>query len=390
VARWLLPENISDVLPAEARTVEALRRALLDLYRGYGYELVIPPLLEHLESLLTGSGHDLGLRTLKLIDQLSGRTLGLRADTTPQVARIDSHILNRAGVARLCYAGSTLHARPVHPLASREPLQVGAEIYGDPDFGADREILELAVRSARTIGAPRVQIDLGHTGVVRALLGEALNAPEGVDEVLTALTGKDPAALRAAGAAFAAPVQKGLHALIGLNGGLEVLEHAQRELPPSDSLDAALDELAQLAQGSGADEVSIDLADLHGFRYHTGATFAVYVGGLSGPLLRGGRYDSIGQAFGRARPATGFSLLDLREAAQLAAAAPVRAIRAPRAGDAALDATVDALRGRGEVVVRSAPGMDLGVALTIDRELVWEEGRWSVRDLARPAGTSAV
>ncbi len=391
MARWLLPENISDVLPEEARTVEGLRRSLLDLYRGYGYELVIPPLLEHLESLLTGTGHDLGLTTLKLVDQLSGRTLGLRADTTPQVARIDSHILNRGGVARLCYAGSTLHARPMHPLASREPLQVGAEIYGDSDFDADREVLELAVRSVRLTGQRRVQVDLGHTGVVRALLGTVLptgnGAGNGGESVLAALTGKDPAALAQASGALPAQTQRALQALIGLNGGMEVLDLAQRELPPSAALDAALDELAQLAQGCGADEVSIDLADLHGFRYHTGATFAAYVAGLSGPLLRGGRYDDIGQAFGRARPATGFSLLDLREAAQLSAPASVCAIRAPRSADvaapASLAAKVASLRAAGEIVILAGPGAELGVALRVDRELVWQEGAWIVRVLAQ-------
>jgi ATP phosphoribosyltransferase regulatory subunit len=390
VARWLLPENLSDALPEEARTVERLRRGLLDLYAGYGYELVIPPLLEHLESLLTGTGHDLDLSTLKLVDQLSGRTLGLRADTTPQVARIDSHILNRAGVARLCYAGSTLHARPMHPLASREPLQVGAEIYGDADFAADREILDLAVRSARLIVAPTsgtpLQIDLGHTGVVRAVLGEALPSGTGAEAVLAALTGKDPAALAQACRGLPPRTQQSLQDLLALNGGLEVLAAARARLPASPALHAALDELAGLAQGAPADAVSIDLADLHGFRYHTGITFAVYVPGLSGPLLRGGRYDDIGQAFGRARPATGFSLLDLREAARLSAAAAVHAIRAPRAGAAGLDAAIAGLRAAGEVVVQAGPGGELGVALTIDRELAWEEGAWRVRPVPAGAG----
>ena len=363
--------------------MEALRRSLLDLYRSYGYELVIPPLLEHLESLLTGSGHDLGLTTLKLVDQLSGRTLGLRADTTPQVARIDSHILNRSGVARLCYAGSTLHARPMHPLASREPLQIGAEIYGDADFGADEEILDLAVHSARTIGAAKVQIDLGHTGVVRALLGDLLRASADVEDVLVALTGKDPAALQAASNGLSPQTRQALHALMQLNGGVEVLDLARRQLPGSQPLEAALDELAQLVRGCSADEVSIDLADLHGFRYHTGVTFAAYVEGISGPLLRGGRYDDIGQAFGRARPATGFSLLDLREAAQLAPATPVRAIRAPRIADSRLNELVQALRQRGEVVVRGSSAADIGVALTVDRELTCQAGTWIVRDLAR-------
>jgi ATP phosphoribosyltransferase regulatory subunit len=388
---WLLPENLSDVLPEEARAVETLRRALLDLYRGYGYELVIPPLLEHLESLLTGSGRDLGLTTLKLVDQLSGRTLGLRADTTPQVARIDSHILSRGGVVRLCYAGSTLHARPMHPLASREPLQVGAEIYGEASLAADLEIVQLAVRSARAIGEVRVQIDFGHMGVVRSLLG--MQTPAGsADElrneaILAALTAKDPAALAHAGAAHPSATVGALHAMLELNGGAEVLDRARSVLPRSGARDTALDELAQLAQGSGADEVSVDLSDLHGFRYHTGATFAVYVSGLSGPLLRGGRYDDIGQAFGRARPATGFSLLDLREAARLAPAEPVRAIRAPVEADSLLDTVVNALRAQGKIVVRAAPDVDAGVALSIDRELVLVDGKWIVRPLVQASGS---
>ena len=385
MAYWLIPENLSDALPEEARTVERLRRELLDLYASYGYELVIPPLLEHLESLLTGTGHDLDLTTLKLVDQLSGRTLGLRADTTPQVARIDSHILNRSGVARLCYAGSTLHARPAHPLASREPLQIGAEIYGDADPAADREVLELAVRSARLIVEPAaavprpVQVDLGHTGVVRALLGEVPARAFGAEAVLAALTGKDPAALHTACSSYAPRTRQALLDLLSLNGGLDVLQQAQRQLPGSAALDAALAELALLAAGCAADALSIDLADLHGFRYHTGITFAVYVPGLSVPLLRGGRYDDIGLAFGRARPATGFSLLDLREAARLATVGPVRAICAPHAGPDGLEAAVTRLREQGEVVVRAAPGTESGVALTIDRALVWQAGAWVVQ-----------
>ncbi len=390
MARWLLPENLSDALPEEARTVERLRRSLLDLYASYGYELVIPPLLEHLDSLLTGTGHDLDLSTLKLVDQLSGRTLGLRADTTPQVARIDAHILNRAGIARLCYAGSTLHARPMHPLASREPLQVGAEIYGDADPAADREILDLAVRSARcllaTSSAARVQLDLGHTGVVRALLREDPAAQAGAEAILAALTGKDPAALGIACSALAPRTQAALQCLLTLNGGLDVMERARGELPASPALHAALDELSLLAPQARADAVGVDLADLHGFRYHTGITFAVYVPGLSGPVLRGGRYDDIGLAFGRARPATGFSLLDLREAARLAVAPPVHAVRAPRGGPPGLDAAVARLRGDGTVVIQADPGSELGVALAIDRELAWEQGAWRVRAVAAGGG----
>jgi ATP phosphoribosyltransferase regulatory subunit len=380
MARWLLPENLSDVLPHQARAIERARRQLLDLYRGHGYELVMPPLLEHLDSLLTGTGSELALQTFQITDQLSGRTLGVRADTTPQVARIDSHILGREGVARLCYAGPTLHARPLHPLASREPLQVGAELYGESGPGADAEVLELAVLSARCLARGPVQIDLGHSGVVRALLGEGVDAP-GVGLVLDALRSKDPAALGVAISGRPAEQGRALRSLLGMHGGIEVIARARRELPPSIALGAALRELEAIAGSCSADEVSIDLADLHGFRYHTGATFAAWMPGLTGPLLRGGRYDDIGAAFGRARCATGFSILDLREAVAWSREAPERAILAPLPGDAGLRALVAELRARGEIVVRAPAARDgAGASLDTDREIVAENGGWVVRE----------
>ena len=229
--RWLLPENISDVLPLEARRVEELRRALLDLYRSYGYELVIPPLIEYLDSLLTGTGSDLELRMFKLTDQASGRMMGLRADATPQVARIDAHILNRSGVARLCYAGSVLHARPLHPLASREPMQVGAELYGLAGPAADAEVIELAVASLRLAGLSDVQLDLGHTGVVRALLDLAQPTANVVDDLLAALSSKDAPALRDLVGGMAPEASKALLELVRLNGGPEVVERARTSLP---------------------------------------------------------------------------------------------------------------------------------------------------------------
>src|SRR4029453_16931509 len=308
MTRWLLPENISDVLPREALRVEQLRRALLDLYAGYGYELVIPPLIEYIDSLLTGTGSDLDLRTFKLVDQSSGRMLGLRADATPQVARIDAHILNRAGTARLCYAGSVLHARPQHPLAVREPLQVGCERYGASGIAADSEILELAVLSLRHAGLNPVQLDLGHTGVVRGLLDMARLSPEAEDEVLAALSSKDLPALERSVAGLPSQVADGLLSLGRLSGGSEVIELARRSLPDERAIAVALDELQELSMRCGADAVSIDLADLHGYRYLTGVTFAAYAAPLPSALLRGGRYDNIRKAFGRARPAVGFSV----------------------------------------------------------------------------------
>lgn len=375
--RWLLPENISDVLPLEARRVEELRRALLDLYRSYGYELVIPPLIEYLDSLLTGTGSDLDLRMFKLTDQASGRMLGLRADATPQVARIDAHILNRTGVARLCYAGSVLHARPLHPLASREPLQVGAELYGLAGPAADAEVIELAVASLRLAGLTSVRLDLGHTGVVRALLDLAPPASGNVDDLLAALSSKDEPALRELVAGMPQEAASALLELVRLNGGTEVIERARSRLPRVPGIGAALDELATLAQRSGA-EVSFDLADLHGYRYHNGVTFAVHVEGLPSAVLRGGRYDGIGKAFGRARPAVGFSVY-LRELVRLGEAGVQHAILAPAGDDPELRELVRQLRQAGEVVVQALPGEHEQTGdFVFDREVRQRNGNWSV------------
>jgi ATP phosphoribosyltransferase regulatory subunit len=375
--RWLLPENISDILPLEARRVEELRRALLDLYRGYGYELVIPPLIEYLDSLLTGTGSDLDLRMFKLTDQASGRLLGLRADATPQVARIDAHILNRKGVARLCYAGSVLHARPLHPLASREPLQVGAELYGMAGSEADAEVIELAVASLRLAGLSAVHLDLGHTAVVRALLDLAPPAPAAVDDPLAALSSKDEPWLRVLVAGMPRMAAEALLELVRLNGGAAVIDRARARLPALPPISAALDELEAIAKSCGA-EVSFDLADLHGYRYHNGVTFAVHVEGLPAAVLRGGRYDGIGKAFGRARPAVGFSIY-LRDLARLGEAASPRAILAPARPDPALRRLVRQLREAGEVVVQALPGEEEQAGdFVFDREIAQQNGNWSV------------
>lgn len=380
MSNWLLPENISDVLPQEARRVEALRRALLDLYRGFGYEYVIPPLIEHLESLLSGTDADLDLRTFKLVDQSSGRSLGVRADATPQTARIDAHILNRDGIVRLCYAGPALHARPLHPLASREPIQVGAELYGDATIDADGEVLQLAARSLQLTGAVELRIDLGHSGVLRALLAGERPAAERLAEILRALNSKDPAALRSAASALAAPTREALLRLVDLHGDLRTLARARRELPDRAELAAALAQLEQLAAFCPPGTVSIDLGDLHGYRYYTGATFAAYAAGSPGPILRGGRYDDIGLSFGRARPATGFSIIDLREAAQLsteAATAP-KAIVAPYGVDPQLESLVNALRSQGQIVVRGGEVRAADGQFEFDREIRRVGAHWQV------------
>lgn len=363
MSRWLLPEGIADVLPAEAAQIERLRRELLDLYRGYGYEQVIPPLVEYLDSLLTGTGRDLDLRTFKLVDQLSGRQLGLRADITPQTARIDAHILNRPGVVRLCYAGAVLHTRPTHPLASREPLQVGAEMYGYAGVEADAEIQRMAVESLRRAGIARIQFDLGHTGVARALLAADAAAADCADEVLSALGSKDVPSLRALSAPLQPATRDALVALTRLHGPPEeVIAAARSVLPPLPAIALALDDLRVLSEGCLADVVSIDLSDLHGYRYYTGVNFAAY-GDSAAALLRGGRYDDIGRAFGRARAATGFSI-DMRELTRGNGSAGRRAILAPAGDDAGLAAMIDGLRAEGEIVIQqlgseAAPAEDV-------------------------------
>ncbi|KAB8066472.1 MULTISPECIES: ATP phosphoribosyltransferase regulatory subunit [Janthinobacterium] len=354
---WLLPENIADVLPSEARKIEELRRLMLDNFRLYGYELVMPPLLEYLESLMTGAGKDTDLRTFKLVDQLSGRMLGLRADMTTQVARIDAHLLNRATVTRLCYAGSVLHTRPSGLHATREPLQIGAEIYGHAGLEADAEIQELALASLALAGFDSVRLDLSHVGLLRAIIAQDAAAVRDEAALYTLLRAKDAPGLRELTAGYDAVTRDALLALPNLYGDIDVLARAREVLPPLPGVLKALAELAALAGSAlGRAEVAIDLADLRGYQYESGAMFALYVPGLPNAVARGGRYDHVGEAFGRARPATGFSL-DLRELARLLPTAERKhSIRAPWGSAPELKEKIAELRKAGEVVIQSMPG----------------------------------
>jgi len=354
---WLLPENIADVLPSEARKIEELRRLMLDNFRLYGYELVMPPMLEYLESLLAGAGKDTDLRTFKLVDQLSGRMLGLRADMTTQVARIDAHLLNRASVTRLCYAGSVLHTRPSGLHATREPLQIGAEIYGHAGLEADAEIQELALASLALAGFDAVRLDLSHAGLLRAIIAPDAQAVCDESALHSLLRAKDVPGLRALTATYDAVTRDALLALPNLYGDIDVLARARAVLPPLPGVQKALAELAALAGSAlGRAEVAIDLADLRGYQYESGAMFALYVPGLPNAVARGGRYDHVGEAFGRARPATGFSL-DLRELARLLPTAERKhSIRAPWGSAPELKEKIAELRKAGEVVIQSLPG----------------------------------
>lgn len=376
---WLLPENIADVLPSEARKIEELRRAMLDRFRVYGYELVMPPMLEYIESLFTGSGHDLDLRTFKLVDQLSGRTMGLRADITPQVARIDAHLLNRSGVTRLCYAGSVLLTRPRGLLSTREPFQIGAEMFGHASLEADLEIQELLLHCLRLAGLTRVRLDLCHAGVLEALLAGVPQADALEAELFGVLAAKDVPQLETLTATLEPTVRDALRALPQLYGDAGVLDEARRRLPALPRLEAALDDLAFLAAQGGEAIVTIDLADLGGYQYHSGVMFAAYVDGVPNAVARGGRYDKVGLAFGRVRPATGFSL-DLREVARVSPLqARSNAVLAPWSNDPALRAAVAALREAGEVVIQALPGHEHDQEeFACDRVLVQRDDRWVV------------
>jgi len=388
--RWLLPESIADVLPAEARRIEELRRSLLDLYRRYGYELVMPPLVEYLSSLLTGAGSTLEIRTAQLVDQPSGRRLGVRADMTPQVARIDAHLLGRKGPSRLCYAGPVLHARPADPFASRVPYQIGAELYGHAGQEAELEILDLMLSSLRIAGLRRLRVDLCHAGIVPALLQHAPHLDAGA--IYRMMVQKDVGSLREAIAGTDPVIAEALLALPTLygavNGATSVLDRAAEVLPGIDGIGRALDDLRRLVSSSlwkrlEDVELAVDLAALSGYHYYSGISFAAYsldTVKASGAIARGGRYDGVGKAFGRARPATGFSL-ELRSLAELTPAAPASpAIRAPWGDDAELREAIAALRARGEVVLETLPGHEHEAQeFACDRELVRQDGRWIVR-----------
>jgi len=379
---WLLPENIADVLPSEARKIEELRRVIIDNFHLYGYELVMPPMLEYLESLLAGAGQDMDLRTFKLIDQLSGRALGIRADMTTQVARIDAHLLNRTSVTRLCYCGSVLHTRPIGLHATREPLQIGAEIYGHAGLEADAEIQELALASLALAGFTHVRLDLCHVGILRALIESDVNAQKDERALYTSLRAKDVPALEGITLAYGADTRRALLALPGLYGDAEVIVRARAVLPKLPGISQALDELNALVKLAGDASVTIDLADLGGYQYESGAMFAIYVPGLPNAVARGGRYDHVGEAFGRARPATGFSM-DLRELARLLPAAePKRAIRAPWGREPLLRTKISALRKAGEVVIQSLSGHENDQdEFECDRVLVLEDGNWIIKNL---------
>jgi ATP phosphoribosyltransferase regulatory subunit len=386
--QWLLPEGIEEILPPAAWRLESARRELLDLFSRWGYELIIPPLIEYLESLLTGAGNDLDLQTFKVTDQLTGRMMGLRADMTPQAARIDAHPLQREVPSRLCYLGTVLRTRTDGFGGSRSPLQVGAELFGHGGVESDIEILSLVLESLSLLAIPDVHLDLGHVGIFRGLASDAGLSLHQENELFDALQRKAVTEIGELLDAHVADAQqrRRLAALASLNGGHEVLEQARARLAGAGkSVLAALDNLAAIAdalQHAGVANLNFDLAELRGYNFHTGMVFAVFVPGSGQEIARGGRYDSIGEVFGHARPATGFStdLKILMDLSQRDFGFLSGVILAPADPDPALSVAVQTLRRAGERVVCALPGQ-AGTAADMgcERTLVRDNGAWVVR-----------
>jgi ATP phosphoribosyltransferase regulatory subunit len=381
---WLLPEFIQDMLPDEAWRVESMRREVIDLLHCSGYQLVAPPMLEYAESLLINNSGELDLRSFKLVDQLSGRTLALRADITPQVARIDAQLLNQQGVTRLCYAGTVLHTQPSGLMRTREPLQVGAELYGHSGIDSDLEIQKLALEVLAQLNIDGVHFDLGHVAVFRSLVKYGGIQPALEAELFSALQRKDVPALETLVVDLPPMIQMALLALPQLYGGVEVIAKARAILPSYAELTAALDDLQQAAEHltGAAGTIGIDLAELRGYHYHSGMVFAAYHAGSHDAIAVGGRYDEVGKSFGRARAATGFSL-DLRQLHGLSAKQSLpKGIKAPHLKDANLAIEITQLRSNGDVVVIDLLGQKVQDAeLNCDRELVLREGKWVVVNL---------
>jgi len=385
--RWLLPDGVEEILPNRALQIERLRRQILDLYHSWGYDLVIPPLVEFTDSLLSGTGSDLDLMTFKVTDQLSGRTMGIRADITPQTSRMDAHSLQRQGPSRLCYASTVLYTRPRHALESRSPIQIGVELYGESGLAADIEVISLMLETLSLVGLDKPQLDLGHVGVYGSLLECAELTADQEAELFELLQRKAVPELDVWVAAnLPDPEMAGMiRSLVDLAGGVEVLDRAREVFAGApaevelalDELQAAVDSLLEGYPGVG---LYLDLSELRGYHYHTGIVFAAYAQGIGQAIGNGGRYDHVGEGFGRSRPATGFNM-SLQALAQLADSSPIASgIFAPASEDNGLREAVAELRRRGERVVCGFPGQQPNYEeLHCDRQLLLVDGTYRVK-----------
>ena len=387
--RWLLPDGIDELLPERAKAVENTRRQLLDECARWGFQFVIPPLVEFTDSLLVGLGADLDQVTCKFSDRASGKTLGVRADITPQVARIDAHSLNETGITRLCYAGSTLKSVADSALSGRSPVQLGAELYGSQDLAADREVIGLMLSLLDRAGLAQehlpVTLDLGHVGVYQALVAAFTPDADLEEQIFDALQRKSAPDLEAITQALPPAFGQALQALLALHGGADVLPQAAQALGQIPGVSQALDQVQEVVDAVRASfpdvDVYIDLAELRGFRYHTGLVFAAYVEGVGAALAKGGRYDNVGDVFGRNRPATGFAF-DLKVLIDCLAVkhdGPV-CVSAPLIEDEALAIAVAQLREQGRVVV-VAIGDEHDPRCS--EQLVCRDGAWVLETIAQ-------
>ena len=385
--KWLLPQGIEEALPAEAAQLETLRRQILDTYASWGYQLVIPPTVDYLDSLLTGTGADLDLQTFKLIDQMTGKSLGVRADMTPQVARIDAHHLT-SEISRLCYMGTVLHTRPDGFAGSRSPIQVGAELYGHAGIESDVEVIELMLRTLTMAGLDQVYLDLGHVGIYRSLARQAALNPQQEADLFNMMQRKALPEIKdfVAEQDIDEEVSEMIIQLPELNGDEKIIDKAIDVLKnASDDVLLALDYLKQVTRvlKSRVSDLNLhfDLAELRGYHFHTGVVFTAFVSGQGQEVARGGRYDEIGEVFGRSRPATGFST-DLKTLINLGAKSPTetqKSILAPSDADGELQKLIELLRQEGECVIRLLPGQKSdAVAMNCNRIIQKTEDKWHV------------
>ncbi|MBT5484923.1 MAG: ATP phosphoribosyltransferase regulatory subunit [Gammaproteobacteria bacterium] len=388
--RWLLPDGVDEILPPQANQLETLRRDILDLYSTWGYELVMTPLIEFLDSLLILPSNALQLQTFKIVDQLTGRGMGVRADITSQVARIDSHVLQREAPTRLCYADSVLHTIPQSLLGSRSPLKIGAEIYGHRGIESDIEVISLMLHTLQQAGIDKAQLALGHVNIYRSLTRDADLAPELEEKLFAALQRKSTSEIEQLlqDASVERTLIDNIKSLSTLNGDASVLDHALDEIKTkAPEVKKSLEQLQQIAavinQRFPEQSLYFDLGELRGYEYHTGVVFAAYVSSYGEAIANGGRYDDIGEGFGRARAATGFDAdLKILLAQGKKTFAPAKRIFAPADDDPALQATIDSLRLKGQHVISAFPGQsESATEMGCEFELVNTDGSWQVNPL---------
>ena len=390
INRWLLPEGIEEILPPKAMQIEYLCRELVDLLSSWGYEFVIPPMLEYLESLLTGTGEDLDLKTFKLTDQLSGRLMGIRADMTPQVARIDAHLLKKDAPTRLCYLGHVLHTRPEKSGDTRAPLQIGAELYGHSGVASDIEIVQLMLATLKHAGIDKLYLDLGHIGIFRALSRASDCNSEQLTMIFEILQRKAKDELKSfyAEQSITDEASLAMFDLIDMNGDVSVISEAEKRFGSlSNSISSDLQEMKELCeslQDQTDVDIHIDLSELRGYHYHTGMVYTAYVSGKGEGIAFGGRYDDIGSAFGRARPATGFST-DIKSLVKFCnkGSTPEK-IFAPASDDTTLLNKISDLRKTGKIVIQELPGqIATAEQMNCDHCLVQDNGEWIIKNIKK-------